>query len=156
MAPRNLASAVLATFALVGCGQQQSPTGSGSPGPLNCTTSNCKVAVTVTGDCANAANIKVTPDTLPVPKNNHDLKIDWDIQTAGFKWVPAPKIGITFTTPPIPPDGEFKNPHDNGNKYDLTDTNSQTVPTPYKYDIHLQKDDGTLCAVKDPTIVNGS
>jgi hypothetical protein len=140
---------VIIVVAMSGCGKEQPV--SSSPGLLNCTPNNCKVAVTV-GDCTNAATITVTPDQLPVPKGNHHIKIDWEVQS-GYKWVPAPN-GITFPTPPPP--NEFTNPHDNGSKYDLTDENSATVPTPYKYNIHLQKDDGTLCAVKDPSIVNGS
>jgi hypothetical protein len=156
MAPRILASAVVVTFALIGC--TKSPLSSGSPGLLNCTPNNCKVAVTVTGTCTSPGDITVAPDPLPVPKANHNQKIDWEIQTNGYKWVPAPN-GITFTVPPIPPANEFTNPHDNGTKYDLTDTNSPTPngqPIDYKYDIHLQRDDGTACAVKDPTIRNGS
>jgi hypothetical protein len=158
MAPRVLASAAVVAFALTAWGQQQPPSSSGSPGLLNCTPNNCKVAVTVTGDCANPANINVNPDTLSVPKANHNQKIEWNIQTDHFNFVPAPN-GIRFTTRPIPPATEFTNPHGNGKKYDLTDTNSPTPngrPIDYKYDIHLQRDNGTPCAVKDPTIRNGT
>lgn len=151
MAQRLLTSAAVVTFALIGCMQS-------SLSLANCTPNNCKVVVTVTGTCSNPGDITVDQDPLPVPKANHNQKIDWDIQTNGFKWVPAPN-GITFTVPPIPPATEFTHPHDNGTKYDLTDTNSPTPngqPSDYKYDIHLQRSDGTLCAVKDPTIRNGS
>jgi hypothetical protein len=154
MTPKVYASAVVTMLALIGCWQPQSQPSSGSPGALNCTPNNCKVAVVITGDCTNAANITLNPDQLPVPKANHHIKIDWDIQTAGFKWVAAPG-GITFTTPPLPPAGEFTNPHDNGSKYDLTDENTATTRTPYKYGVHLRQDNGTLCAVKDPFIING-
>jgi len=155
MEPRVLAFAVVVTLALVGCQKQESSSGTGTVQAFSCTPSNCKVEVTVTGDCSNPANINVSIDPLPVPRQNHNLKIDFDIQTSGFKWVSAPN-GIAFTTAPLPPPDEFTNPHDNGNKYDITDANTQTTPTSFKYDIHLQRSDGTLCAVKDPSIRNGS
>jgi hypothetical protein len=156
MAPRIGVFAVVLVFALIGCDKkQESAAGSGSPQAFSCTPSNCKVAVTVTGDCSNASQISVSIDPLPVPRQFHGLKIDFDIQTNGFAWVDQPN-GITFTAPPIPPAGEFTNPHNNARHYDITDANTQTVPTPFKYDIHLKRDNGTLCAVKDPSIANGS
>jgi len=154
MAPKLAIFAVVVTLALPGCGQKESAT-PGSTAAAGCTPSNCKVAVTVTGNCSSANDISVSIDPLPVPREHHNLKIAWDIQTPGFKWVAAPN-GITFTTPPIPPAGEFTNAHDNGDKYDIKDANTQTVPTPFKYDIHLMRNDGSLCAVKDPSIRNGS
>ena len=154
MVSKVIAFAVVLVATLMACGQPQSQQTSSAPASLNCTPNNCKVAVIVSGDCSNAANITLNPDQLPVPKIHHHIKIDWEIQTAGFKWVPAPG-GITFTTPPLPPSGEFTNPHDNGAKYDLTDENTATSSTPYKYGVHLQRSNGTLCAVKDPFIVNG-
>lgn len=154
MAPKVAIFAVILALGLLGCGQKESAT-PGSTGAFSCTPSNCRVAVTVTGDCSNASNISVNIDPLPVPREHHNLKIAWDIQTTGFKWVAAPN-GITFTTAPIPPAGEFTNAHDNGDKYDITDANTQTTPTLFKYDIHLMRNDGSLCAVKDPSIRNGS
>ncbi len=149
MSPRIIAFAAAIPFALTGCGQMQT---FDSTAAVGCTpsTSNCRIAVTVTGNCSDPAQITVLPERLPVPRGNHNMKIAWDIQNSGFKWVAAPN-GITS----LPP-GEFSNPHDNTDKYDITDLNSATAPTPFKYEIHLQRSDGSLCAVKDPFIVNGS
>jgi len=154
MPPRLIVFAVVVALALLGCAQMGSAQPS-SASAAGCTPSNCRVIVTVTGDCSNANQISVNIDPLPVPRQHHNLKIAWDIQTPGFKWAPAPN-GITFTTPPIPPAGEFTNHHDNGDKYDVTDANNQTVPTLFKYDIHLMRSNGSPCAVKDPSIRNGS
>ena len=111
----------------------------------------CKLDVTVANDdCSNANNIKVLPDPLPVPKGNPH-KIEWTIQTNGYTWVSAPG-GITGLPAEI-----FDNAHDTGSgkKYDIHDKNPEATPTDHKYAIHLQKG-ASLCAVKDPTIRNGT
>ena len=142
-----MAFIISSAFALEACGQQESMPGAGA---LPCNAGVCKAEVTVANnDCSNAANIKVSPDPLPVPKGNPN-NIEWTVQD-GFTWVAAPG-GITSLPPAI-----FTNPQvtGNGRKYSLKDANPETQPTPHKYDVHLQKD-GTNCAVKDPTIRNGS
>ena len=59
-----------------------------------CNSGVCKLDVTVeAAGCANAANIKVSPDPLPVPKNSPN-RIEWTIQTNGYTFVAAPN-GIT-------------------------------------------------------------
>lgn len=148
MALKFVASAV-ATLALVACTQ---PTGTGA---LPCNSGVCKLDVTVSGSCANPANITVIPDPLPVPKGSPH-SIQWTIQTDGYTWVPAP--------PPPPggisglPDPPFDRPHvtGNGRKYDIHDANPETAPKDYKYGINLIDPSGKPCAVKDPTIRNGS
>ena len=149
VSPKILASAVVVTFFLMACS-----TKSGDAGDQPCNSGVCKLVVTVAAaGCADAANIMVKPDPLPVPKGSAN-KLEWTIQTDGYVWVPAPG-GITGL-----PDPPFKNPHDTGSgkKYDIHDGNPETNPTDYKYAIHLKKDDpsGTLCAVKDPIVRNGS
>jgi hypothetical protein len=138
---------IAAAFALEACGQLESMPGAGM---LPCNNGVCKAEVTVANnDCSNAANIKVVPDPLPVPKGNpHNL--EWTVQE-GFTWV-APPGGITSL-----PSSIFTNHQltGNGRKYSVHDANPETTPTNHKYDVHLQKD-GALCAVKDPTIRNGS
>jgi hypothetical protein len=119
---------------------------------LPCNNGVCKVDVTVSaGSCANPANIVVAPDPLPVPIGTSN-KIEWTIQTSGYTWVPVPN-GITSLPSPM-----FTNPHvtGNGKKYDIHDANNNSTPTDYKYDIRLMGPEGTLCAVKDPTIKNGN
>jgi hypothetical protein len=135
-------------LALAACGQQAGPPGGSA---LPCNNGVCKVDVTVTNnDCSNAANIVVQPDPLPVPAGSSN-NIEWTVQS-GFTWV-APPGGITSLPPTI-----FTNPQltGNGRKYSLKDANPETTPTLHKYDVHLQKDGGTTCAVKDPTIKNGA
>ena len=75
----------------------------------------------------------------------------WKTVQEGFTWV-APPGGITSL-----PSGVFTNPQLTGNerKYSLHDANPEPMPTNHKYDVHLQRN-GTRCAVKDPTIRNGS
>lgn len=119
-------------------------------GALPCNAGVCKAEVTVANnDCSNAANIKVNPDPLPVPKGNSN-NIEWTVQD-GFTWV-APPGGITSLPPNIFTKHQLTG---NGKKYKLHDANPEQVPTPHKYDVHLQKN-GVACAVKDPTIRNGS
>jgi hypothetical protein len=140
-----MASAVV-TLALVACGQ---PTGVGKPA-LPCNSGVCKLDVTVAaGGCADPANITVSPDPLVVSGANN---IEWTIKTDAYTWVPAPG-GITG----LPP-AQFSNAHDTGNgkKYDIHDANTDASPTDYKYGINLKDANGNLCAVKDPTIRNGS
>jgi hypothetical protein len=147
MGPKVITLFIATTFALEACGQQGSVPGAGA---LPCNNGVCKADVTVANnDCANAANIKVFPDPLPVPKGNAH-NIEWTVQE-GFTWV-APPGGITSL-----PTGIFTDPQltGNGRKYSLKDRNPETTPTPHKYDVHLMKD-GVACAVKDPTIRNGS
>ena len=138
MAKQVLAFIALVAFAGIAWGQP-------------CNSGVCKLDVTVAAaGCADPANIKVTPDPLQVPKNSPN-RIEWTIQTNGYTWVAAPN-GITSL-----PSSQFTDPHvtGSGKKYDLRDANTDTAPTDYKYDIHLQKN-GTPCAVKDPIIRNGS
>ena len=45
--------------------------------------------------------------------------------------------------------------HRQWTEYTCTHSNPEQVPTDHEYDVHLQKN-GTPCAVKDPTIRNGS
>jgi hypothetical protein len=147
MTSPRLALVAAAALALEACGQPAAPPPGSS---LPCNSGVCKVDVTITNnDCSNAANIVVQPDPLPVPAGSSN-NIEWTVQS-GFTWV-APPAGITSLPPAI-----FTNPQLNGNgtKYSLKDANPETTPTPHKYDVHLQKD-GTTCAVKDPTIRNGS
>jgi len=147
MAARLMTFAIAATIALQACGQRESTPGAGA---LPCNNGVCKIDVTITNnDCSSAANIVVVPDPLPVPAGSSN-NIEWTVQS-GFTWVAAPG-GITSLPPTI-----FTNPQvtGNGRKYSLKDANPETQPTPHKYDVHLQKD-GTNCAVKDPTIRNGS
>ena len=116
-----------------------------------CNSGVCKLDVTIAAaGCADPANITVTPDPLKVPKNSPN-RIEWTIKTTGYTWVAAPN-GITS----LPP-SQFSDPHvtGSGKKYDLRDANTDSAPTDHKYDIHLQKN-GTVCAVKDPIIRNGS
>lgn len=147
MTAKALASAVIATFALIACAQP--PQGAGGP---PCNNGVCKLDVTVTAaGCGNAANISVTPDPLPVPRGSPN-KIEWTILTGGYTWVPAPN-GITGL-----PDPPFTNPHDSGSgkKYDIHDANPETRPTDHKYAIRLNDASGRPCAVKDPVIKNGA
>ncbi len=120
-----------------------------------CTPVNCKIEVTVAGQCNSPADITVDHDELPVKRGNHQQKIEWRLVTPGFSFAAA-GTGITFTKPPLPPAGEFGNPHSNGQKYDLTDENSATTPTKFKYNIQLLRADGSLCARLDPVIKNGA
>lgn len=147
MAPKVAICVVGAVLALQACGQPVSPPGSGaSP----CNNGVCKADVTVTNnDCSNPANIQVVPDPLPVPRGNPN-NIEWTVQS-GFTWV-APPGGITSLPPDIFTDPQLTG---NGRKYSLKDRNPETTPTSHKYDVHLMKD-GVACAVKDPTIRNGS
>ena len=147
MGLKFMASAVV-TFALVACGQ---PTGVGKP-VLPCNNGVCKLDVTVAAaGCVDPANITVSPDPLVVSKGSPN-KIEWTIQTDRYTWVPAPG-GITG----LPP-GMFTNAHDTGNgkKYDIHDANTDASPTDYKYGVNLKDPNGNLCAVKDPTIRNGT
>ena len=145
MLPKFMASAVV-TFALIACGQ---PTGVGTAaGP--CNSGVCKVDVTVSdAGCADPNNITVLPDPLPVHGSNN---IQWTIQTNQYTWVAAPG-GITGLPPAM-----FTDAHDTGNgkKYDIHDANTDASPTDYKYGVNLKDPNGNLCAVKDPTIRNGS
>ena len=85
-----MAFIISSAFALEACGQQESMPGAGA---LPCNAGVCKAEVTVANnDCSNAANIKVSPDPLPVPKGNPN-NIEWTVQD-GFTWV-APPGGIT-------------------------------------------------------------
>lgn len=147
---------VIVGFVLLSCGKDGVP-GGGDASAQQCNPNSCQVKVTVAGTCSNPGDITVEPDLLPVPKEHHHLKIHWEIVTAGFKFVPEPGA-ITFTTPPLPPPNEFHsaNTTANGRRYNLTDENTATVPTSHKYEVHLKRDNGTLCAVKDPVIRNGS
>jgi hypothetical protein len=149
MAPRVLACAVILSLGAIACGQSKEVS---SAGALPCNNGVCKLEVTVeSGNCANPANIKVTPDPVVVRKGSPN-RIEWTIKTNGFTWVSAPG-GITGLPPAI-----FENPHDTGSgkKYDIHDKNPEPVPTDHKYDIHLKDPSGNLCAVKDPTIRNGA
>lgn len=146
MAPKILAPAIVATLALIAC-----TTGiDGSSLPCNSGVCKLEVSVAAAG-CANPANITVTPDPLPVPKGSPN-KIEWTIKTDGYTWVAEPG-GVTGL-----PAGMFKNPHatGSGKKYDIHDDNTDSSPTDYKYAIHLTAPNGSLCAVKDPFIRNGS
>ena len=141
MGPRILVFVIAATFALVA---------TPGAGALPCNAGVCKAEVTVANnDCSNAANIKVVPDPLPVPKGGSH-NIEWTVQN-GFTWA-APPGGITSLPPSI-----FTRPQltGNGRKYSLKDANPEQTPTSHKYDVHLMRN-GTPCAVKDPTIRNGS
>lgn len=142
--------------ALLACGPG-APPGSGSAAAAQCNPNSCQVKVTVAGSCSNAADISVQPDTLPVPREFHQLKIHWEVQTQGFKFAPEPN-GITFTTEPLPPANEFHSPNAtaDGRKYSLTDANTAAAPTNYKYNIQLLRADGSACARKDPFIRNGA
>jgi hypothetical protein len=142
---------VATTSLLFACGAMLDGGASGQP----CTPVNCKIEVKVAGQCSSPADITVDRDVLPVPRGNHQQKIEWRIGTPGFTFAAA-GAGITFTTPPLPPSGEFSNPHSNGQKYDITDENSATTPTDYKYNIQLLRADGSPCARKDPVIKNGA
>ena len=146
---------VVASVGLVACAQESSPPG--GVASANCTPNACTIVVKVTGNCSAASDITLDPDTMPVPKENHQVKMHWDLQTSNFKIAQEPD-GITFTTPPLPPPGEFHSPNlaANGTKYNLTNANSATVPTQYKYNIQLLRADGTKCARKDPFIRNGA
>ena len=147
MTSKVLACTAVATFALIACAQPPEGAG-GKP----CNNGVCKLEVTVAAaGCANAANISVAPDPLPVPLGSSN-KIEWTITTSGYTWVPAPN-GITgLANPP------FSNPHNTGSgkKYDIHDANPETMPTDHKYAIHLNDANGHACAVKDPVIKNGA
>lgn len=146
MARKTLALAIVATLALSACG-----TAGVDGSSLPCNSGVCKLEVTVAAaGCADATNITVKPDPLPVPKGGSN-KIEWTIATNGYTWVAAPG-GVTG----LPP-GMFNNAHDTGSgkKYDIHDANTDAAPTDYKYAIHLKGPSG-LCAVKDPFIRNGS
>jgi len=133
MARRILAFIALLMFAGIAYGQ--------------CNSGVCKVDVTVTGPCTEASNIHVQYDPLIVDSPNN---IEWTIQTPGYVWVPLPN-GITSLPTP-----QFT-PHATGNnkKYMVHDDHSPPIPKDYKYDVHLQTEDGKACAVKDPIIRNG-
>ena len=148
-------SVAVATIFLLSCGKDGAP--GGGAAAQQCNPNTCQVKVTVAGNCSNASDITVVPDTLPVPKAFHQLKIHWEIQNDGFTFANEPN-GITFTTPPLPPSNEFHSPNATagGRKYNLTDANTATVPTPFKYNIQLKRADGSACALKDPVIRNGS
>jgi hypothetical protein len=130
---------------------------SGAVTAQQCNPNSCQVRITVTGNCSNAGDITVAPDTLPVPRQFHQLKIHWEVQTEGFKFASAPN-GVTFTTPPLPPANEFHsaNATAGGRKYNLTDANTAGTPTDFKYNIQLLRADGSACAPKDPFIRNGA
>ncbi len=53
-----------------------------------------------------------------------------------------------FTTPPLPPANEFHsaNATAGGRKYNLTDANTASTPTDFKYNIQLLRADGSACA----------
>jgi len=124
------------------------------------------MAVKITGDCSDPDHIVVDKAEHWIKKNNHDVRLVWEIKTAGYEWVPAvpdsiTSGGITFTAPPPPPPAppaasEFTKPSSTHTTYELKDANSAQVPTPYKYDVHIQTKEGKLCAVKDPVIKNGA
>jgi len=145
----------MAGLLLGGCTQSASPPGGAAS--ANCNPNQCQLKVKVANNCASASDITVEPDTMPVPRQNHQVKMHWDIETAGFKFVQEPD-GITFSTAPLPPANEFHdaNATANNTKYNLTNANTATTPTDYKYNVKLTRSDGTACAVKDPFIRNGA
>jgi hypothetical protein len=146
-----MTSIAIAAFAAVACAQTQPQPGTGTTAAGPCNGGVCKADVRVANnDCSNAANISIVPDPLPVPKGGSN-NIEWTIQTDGFTWVAAPG-GITGL-----PSAIFTNPQvtGSGRKYQIHDANPETTPTNHKYAVHLMKG-GTVCAVKDPIIRNGS
>jgi len=153
MTLRSLISIVVASYALLACGQ--STTGGGGVAAAECKPNSCQIKVTVANNCNTADDITVDPPTMPVPRENHQLKMHWEIVTSGFTFVTEPD-GITFTTPPLPPAEEFHDPNATagGTKYNLTNANNTTET--YKYNIRLLRSNGQPCPVKDPFIKNGA
>lgn len=154
MALKLMVAVIVTGFSILGCAQNAPPGGSAL---ASCNENQCKITVTVTGNCSAATDIKVDPDTMPVSKEFHQVKMHWDIETPGFKFAPEPNA-ITFTAPPIPPAGEF---HDgnvtaNGTKYNITNANTASSPINYKYNVRLLRADGSACTPKDPLIRNGA
>jgi len=153
MTLKSCGALVCASCALLACGTG-TPSGASAQ---QCNPNSCQVKVTVAGNCSSAGDITVVPDTLPVSREFHQIKIHWEIQTDGFKFAPEPN-GITFTTPPLPPADEFHsaNATAGGRKYNLTDANTASTPTDFKYNIQLLRNDGSACARKDPFIRNAA
>jgi len=145
----------IASLVLAGCNQSAAPPG-GVAG-ANCNPNQCQLKVKVANNCASPSDVTIEPDTMPVSRQFHQVKMHWDIETTGFKFAQEPD-GITFTTAPLPPANEFHdaNATASNTKYNLTNANTATTQTDYKYNVKLLRADGTACAVKDPFIRNGA
>jgi hypothetical protein len=132
-------------FVLNACAQMQGAAGSSSL----CNSAVCKVEVAV-ADCAGG-DIRATPETLEVSRNQRNVQVHWDLDRD------AVNAGYTFTDRGIAireNDGELSDPQrvENGRKFIWKNKNSNTKT--YKYDIAVQR--GTVaCKPKDPFIVNG-
>jgi hypothetical protein len=155
MTAKALVLAAVASLVQLGCGQGPAP--GGGTAAAGCNPNQCKITVTVVNNCNSAGDITVDVPTMSVPKQHKQIKMHWELATAGFKFAREPD-GITFTTAPLPSADEFHHPNATAGdtKYSLTNANSQETPTEFKYNIQVLRADGSSCPRKDPIIRNGA
>ncbi len=145
MNKRHVVLQVMAAAALLGCAHR----GQDGPGvtaqEVECSTGSCTITIYVVAcNPGGVAKLTVLPDALAVDR---DTTLHWKIETNGFKFA---SNGIDFKAHA----GEFPpQTHGGPNHHVLRDKYSIRNKT-FKYDVNLQRSDGTACGSFDPTIRN--
>lgn len=133
--------ASLASIALVGCATTQSTRLT----QQDCTGGNCKVDITITGNCEFGV-----PDTLLVKLPFGRKKIEWEIQSQAYIFaangIVFKRQNSVFEQPELSPSGK---------KFKWDDRHETSGLPPYEYAINVIKTGPNpgVCT-KDPFIVN--
>lgn len=108
----------------------------------NCTTGNCRIAVTVS-DCQRPGGITVDQEMVVV---NSARNMRWEIVTPGYVF---PANGIQFS----PPHAQFE-PKNSPKPNEVHIFNRKTQTGDFYYYINVTDSAGNACAQVDPTVRN--
>jgi hypothetical protein len=152
---RALVSAIAVAFVVAGCETTRTTGGGGGGVKLHskeCNVgTNCDIHIKVTSCADNGSGITLDHNVVGIKHNSGEVDIQWVIDTPNFKF--DPRDGVKFKTAGW--EREFHSPQAQANQFNWKDKNSPGTPNrPYDYSVRILKRDGSLCAVKDPTIIN--
>jgi len=113
-----------------------------------CTAASCDLKVTVDSSCV----VSVDPEVLNLSRAEGNQKLNWKLESSGFKFSDDPlRYGIFIKEPPNT-NGQFHNPSHAATQITVQ-FKHKTPGTVHTYGINVVRSNGETCSTKDPWVV---